>query len=300
MSKKANVDERAVIERYEECETARIVAQEFGVSTETIYRILRRNDIWRTHRHPKKPRGKWVSNCRSKFCPSLIVMLRTVLDMDTSDISKLMDCHLSTVSNVIARRGLQRKKPVSKKDVDMKMIEREYLDGASTYYLGEKYGVNHATIGKWMRELGHIRGKGKGPAFERANQKKREEADAKIIAEFGANIETGKKGRAYRRELRMALRKRDVGVTWQALAQRKGNLTCEVCGIECNPNDKTWGSCGPLHPSVDHIIRIVDGGEDTFDNSRLVCCSCNLKLNVQAEKEVKTHAKEQAITYQCA
>ena len=300
MPNKVDVDERAVIERYEECETARIVAQEFGVSTETIYRILKRNDIQRTHRHPKEPKSKWVSNCRSKFCPSLIVMLRTVHDMDTSDIAKLMNCHSSTVSNVIARRGLQRKKPVSKKDVDMEAIEREYLAGASTYDLGKKYGVNHATISGWMIELGHIRGKGKGPAFERANQKKREEADAKIIAEFGTNIETGKKGRAYRRELRMALRKRDAGVTWQSIAQRNGSLVCDVCGIECNPNDKTWGSCGPTHPSVDHIVRIADGGEDTFENSRLVCCSCNLKLNIQAEKEAKAHAKEQTITNKCA
>ena len=300
MANKCNLDECAVIERYEECETARIVAQEFDVSTETIYRILKRNGVQRTHRHQKEPKRKFVSNCRSKFCPSLIVMLRTVLDMNTSDIAKLVNCHPSTVSNVIARRGLQRKKPVSKKDIDMKAIEREYLAGASTYDLGKKYGVNHATISGWMIELGHIRGKGKGPAFERANQAKRDEANSKIIAEFGHLPKSGKKGRKYRRELRMALRKRDVGVTWQALMRRKDNLICEVCGIECDPNDKTWGSCGPSHPSVDHIIRIADCGEDTFDNSRLVCCSCNLKLNIQAEKEAKAHAKEQAIAHKCA
>ncbi len=296
MPKKANLDERAVIECYEECETARIVAQEFGVSAETIYRILKRNGIQRTHRHPKNPKSKWISNCRSKFCPSLVVMLRTVLDMDTSDISRLMGCHLSTVSNVIARHGLQRKKPVRKNDVDIEAIEGEYLDGASSYELGKKYGINHATVSKWMRELGHCVGRGHG-AVERINTARREAADKKLIDEFGSlnNLPSGR-----RRDVRIALRKRDYGVTWRALAKRNGSMKCEVCGIECDPTDKRWVSSGPDYPSVDHIKRICDGGTDTFDNARLVCCSCNQKLNIQAEKEVITHAQKQAAAHECA
>lgn len=159
MPKKANIDECAVIERYEECETARIVAQEFNVSTETIYRILERNGIQRTHRHQKKPRYKRDSNCRSKVCPALIVMLRTVSGMKSSDISRLMNCNLSTVSNVIARRGLQKDKPISASEIDMDTLEAEYLAGATTYELGEKYGVYHSTISKWMKQRGHVRGK---------------------------------------------------------------------------------------------------------------------------------------------
>ena len=42
-------------------------------------------------------------------------------------------------------------------------MEQEYLAGASTYELGEKYGVNHATISKWMQKRGHCRGKGGNP-----------------------------------------------------------------------------------------------------------------------------------------
>jgi 5-methylcytosine-specific restriction endonuclease McrA len=43
---------------------------------------------------------------------------------------------------------------------DLDQIEREYLDGASSYELGEKYGVNHTTISKWMRKRGIHLGKG--------------------------------------------------------------------------------------------------------------------------------------------
>lgn len=186
---KRDLDENAIIACYEKYETARVVAEQFNVSDQTVYRVLQKHGIKRTHRHPKNENQKWVSNCRSSFCPSLIVMLRTVLDMNTTAIAKLLGCSVSTVSNVISRRGLQQKKQVRKQDVDLKAIETEYLNGASTYELGKRYGVNHATIGKWMRELGHKRGKGNYPSRKFVDKQKcgsgRRQFEKWLIAEYG-------------------------------------------------------------------------------------------------------------------
>lgn len=240
-----------------------------------------------------------------KYCYALVVMLYNELGYSHKRICEVTGYKSSAVGNIISRRIGTRKERghvvrAKKYELNIEAIEAEYINGASTYELGEKYDIPHAYVSELMLERGHTRGRGHGPACERANNKKRNEADARLIEELGCVPISEIKDHQCRRELRMALRKRDFGVTWKALAKRNGSMKCEVCGIECNPNDKTWVTHGPTHPSVDHIIRICDGGTDTFENTRLVCCSCNFKLNIQAEKEGKTHAEEQAITNKCA
>lgn len=298
---KCNLDEQQVIDMYLECRSARVVAEHYGVSNETIRRVLKRNNVPRVQCLTKKHKTHMPSNCNTRYCHALVGMLVGVCGFTTSQVRDATGIPINSVCGILRRNfpDLKAKKDKARENL-LDAIEQEYLSGASTYELGEKYGISHATISTWMCELGHVRGKSKGPAFERECRRRREEADAKLISEFGYMPKTGKNARKSRRRLRMALRHRDIGVTWKALAKRNGNLFCEVCGIECDPDDRAWGSHGPTHPSVDHIVRIVDGGEDTFENSRLVCFSCNLKLNVQAEKEVKAHAKEQAAAYKCA
>ena len=176
----------------------------------------------------------------------------------------------------------KRRNATSEQVIDS--IEADYLEGKSTIELGKKYGLHHTTISKFMRRRGHYRGRG-GGAVKVNNEARREAAIAKIIAECGnvENIET--LDHSSRRELLMASRKRDYGITWKSLARRNGSMKCEVCNIECDPNDKVYGSFGPTHPSVDHIVRICDGGEDTWENSRLTCMKCNLKLNAKANRK---------------
>lgn len=192
--KKCNLDEAAVIACYEKHENARIVAKEFGVSQETIYRVLKRNNIKRTHRHEKVAKGTLrPSNCRTSICRANIVMLRTVLAMRTVDIAKTLNVGYTTISNVIARYGLQVNKPTRAKDLDMDALEAEYLAGASTYELGEKYGVNHTTISKWMKQCGHVRGKGigkkgKNKGHETQKQRAIEKLENKLIKDTGGSI----------------------------------------------------------------------------------------------------------------
>lgn len=281
------MDEQAVIELYAKYDNCRQVAEELGTYSEAVRRVLIKHGIKRTGNRAKQKR--YPSNCRhKKYCNAMVVMLCVNLGISPREISELTGIPVVSTTEIINRRCpdafLKQWTRVEASVIDA--IEVDYASGLSTHEIGKKYGINHATVSNLMKKRGFVRGKGHGPAVETANRLRREKANARIIAEFGY-IDDCLLDAKRRRELRMASRKRDVGVTWQALARRKGNLTCEVCGIECDPNDKSWGSSGATHPSVDHIVRIADGGEDTFENSRLVCCLCNLKLNIEAEKKAR-------------
>lgn len=124
------------------------------------------------------------SNCRSKYCPALIAMLRTVGRMRNKDICALLDMKPSAVYNIINRHGLADSKYLRKSMISD--IEREYLAGFSSYELAEKYGVHSGTIRKWMHDLGHVKGKDQSTEFakqcELAINTKRKKA-AKVSSE---------------------------------------------------------------------------------------------------------------------
>lgn len=292
-----DMDEK-ILELYEKHETCHAVAAELGITKEAVRRTLIKYGVPRTHRHPERASRKtdkrMPSHCRSKYCAAAAIMLREALGLPTGEISKATGIPSDVVVNIFNRKRpdlkLGRCQRVS--DETIEEVEREYLAGASTIALGEEYGVSHVTIGKWMRKRGHRRGKGGGPAFARANQARRDEAIERFELSYDADF-TDRRARAEaRRRYRIAKRNHDSGITWKKLAVRNGSMECEVCGVMCDPHDRSWGSFGPTHPSVDHIVRISDGGEDTWDNSRLACMRCNLALNAEANRGsgVMSHA----------
>ena len=224
-----------------------------------------------------------------KHCPAIIGIYYFVDGIASpTEIGKILGVSTSSVHQILNRKFNVVEKRRMESDELLDKIEREYLDGASTYALAEKYGVRHETIGKWMKKRGHVRGKGKGVYAESLYRARQEEAYTRLVEEFGAAPWalscSGKQNRGKRRRLRIASRNHDYGITWKSLAERNGSLTCEICGIECDPNDMELGSTGPTHPTVDHIMRICDGGEDTWENTRLACMKCNLELNAKANK----------------
>ena len=70
------------------------------------------------------------------------------------------------------------------------------------------------------------------------------------------------------------------GITAMSL-YRRDNGVCWICGGQCDPNDKQSRNgtiiCGNMYPSVDHIIPVCDGGEDSWENVRLAHRICNTK-----------------------
>lgn len=288
-----DMDEK-ILELYEKHETCREVAAELGVSSETVRRVLIKHGVPRTHRHPekkseRKTSKRMPSHCRSMYCGALVAMLRRVLGWSSREISDMTGIPISSVANISNRKcpdAFSRKRKRVDESV-IEEVERKYLAGASTIALGEEYGVNHSTISAWMGRRGHKRGKGGGPAFARANQAKRDAAIERFELSDDADFADRRARAEARRKYRIAKRKHDSGITWKKLAERNGSMECEVCGVMCDPHDRSWGSFGPTHPSVDHIVRISDGGEDTWDNSRLACMRCNLALNAEANREAR-------------
>lgn len=66
----------------------------------------------------------------------------------------------------------------------------------------------------------------------------------------------------------------DNTITNDAVFMRDGYI-CQICGKPCDTTDKSWGSCGPMSPSVDHIIPLVSGGTHTWDNVQCAHVICN-------------------------
>lgn len=272
------MDEK-IIELYEKYENCREVAQALGVCSETVRRVLVKHGVPRTHRHPKERKTdlRMPSNCRTKYCGALVVMLRVTLGMPTHDISQETGIPSNSVVNIFNRKRpdlkLNRNQRVTATTIDA--IERDYMTGATTAELGDKYGLNRATISSLMIKRGHYRGKGD----KLGNKRRHDEAVARFMDEYGETAETNGARHEARRYYRMNSRPRDYGITWKAIARKNGSMRCEMCGIECDPDDKAWGSSGPTHPSVDHIVEISKGGTDTCDNVRLACVCCNISRN---------------------
>lgn len=277
------MDESRIIELYAKYDNCRQVAEELGTSNESVRRVLIKNGIKRTGNRPKRQHKTGIrrpSNCNTTYCGALVVMMRENLGMPTNAIREQTGIPTNAIVNILNRKrpDLKLKRCQRLDDSVINAIEREYIAGVSTYEIGKKYGVHHATVSSLMVKRGHWRGKGNG-AVRRINQARHDEAVRKFFAEFGSDITSNSIRHAERRRIRMENAPRDYGITWKALAKRNNSMKCEICGIECDPNDKRWGSSGPTHPSVDHVIEICKGGTDTWDNVRLACCACNIGRN---------------------
>lgn len=195
------------------------------------------------------------------------------------EVGERVGCSWMTVQRRLKASGVKlrhvgRKTRDGKAEVDLDAIEREYLGGASCYELGDRYGVHHATISKWMRQRGHERGKGNSLA----NQSRMVDAERRFIAEFPDLVDAAasrtERGHL-RRRYRIVSRPHDgpsSGLTWQKVYERNGHdLTCWICKKKCMPNDKDMGR----RPSIDHVTPLSNGGTDTYDNVRIACCDCN-------------------------
>ena len=86
---------------------------------------------------------------------------------------------------------------------------------------------------------------------------------------------------SHRKDARITDDKRvDKDITALSLFDRDGGV-CWICGERCDLTDYTVKDgtiiCGNKYPSIDHIIPICDGGEDSWDNVRLAHRICNSK-----------------------
>lgn len=153
--------EQEVIELYQREHCARVVADVFGVSDETIRRILKRNGIPRRKPKREKPKAENPNN-KPKGIDRQKVGELYQSGVSIQEIANRFGCTYRSVSYHLEKLGLHKRNEGRTLTETIDAIEREYVDGASCYELGDKYGVNPATVSKWMRKRGYHRGKGGG------------------------------------------------------------------------------------------------------------------------------------------
>lgn len=279
---KTQIDESAVIEMYEQVENAREVSEKFNVSRAVVYRILKEHGIKRTHRHDgekKEPKYTYPSHCRSKYCPALVVMLRKMLDLKRSDIVELTGYPVKAVDKIFAKRDLTRSSWYGR-GYDLDQIEREYLDGASSHELGEKYGVKPNTISGWMRKRGIRKGHGNKLATP----------IEKTCPRCGKTFTTTHRDKEYcsktcqravawtrRHDMVRAAGIGDDIPLREVYERDRGR--CYICGCKTDFNDYRivdgYKLCGSRYPTRDHVIAIHNGGKHEWGNVRLACNGCN-------------------------
>ena len=229
--------------------------------------------------------------CNSKkYCAALVVVLYDGFELSHKEICEQTGYPSSAVGNIISRRIGTRKErghvvrakwSVAKTTNPLiGDIEREYLDGASTYELGEKYGVHHASVSRWMRARGHQRAR--GASSPRGS----------VCARCGKQFIATKKNQLYcsstcsrsvkwqrRNDSKRANGDADL-ITLREVWERDGGR-CYLCGKQTDWYDyrtvNGWWIAGMRYPTRDHVIAIHNGGTHTWDNVRLACFGCNSK-----------------------
>ena len=140
-----------------------------------------------------------------------------------------------------------------------------YQQGHSVAETAEKFGVSAAQINNAVRYRGLTNGKDFREESKKVNQKRMEIAGRGYPArKCHSHIQRAKRfGVPY-----------EYGITLRTLLKEKG-LRCAICGGLCDMDDKTWGDCGPLYPSIDHIIPLAKGGGHTWNNIQVSHMMCN-------------------------
>ena len=163
---------------------------------------------------------------------------------------------------------------------DLDHIEREYLDGATTYELGEKYDVNHTTISTWMRNRGICKGRGNKSA----------KPITKTCPRCGKTFTTTHRDKEYcsktcqravswtRRHDRLRVVDGGEDIPLREVYERDHGK-CYICGRKTDFNDYRivdgYKLCGLRYPTRDHVIAIYNGGKHEWSNIRLACHECN-------------------------
>lgn len=90
----------------------------------------------------------------------------------------------------------------------------------------------------------------------------------------------------HRKRARKFGRTYERGITLRKVVDRFG-LTCSLCGEPCDWNDHSWSEyCGPLYPSIDHIIPLCKGGNHEWSNVQVAHIICNSKKETSIIDEI--------------
>lgn len=270
--------ELEICEMYEQVERARPVAEAFGVSVGTIYRVLRRHDIPRTHRHPKPNRG---TGSNHKGIDRSRVGELYECGSSFAEIAREMGCSYQTVCYHLERFGLYE--PSKRKaaiDALVSQILELHGQGMSDYEIADELGVSRYVVNYRIHKVVGPRGKGKSFSRER------------VCPRCGKRFETMVKNQEFcsttcrnaaHTQRRDDVRRVNTDGPIEEIPLReiydRDRGRCYICGGRTDWSDyrivNGFKVCGPRYPSRDHVIALHNGGTHTRDNIRLACWECN-------------------------
>lgn len=148
--------ELEIVARYEQVETARVVAEEFGTSGETIRRILKRHGVQRTHRHPRESKQRnWFDK---SLLPVAIGMYRQ--GSNYKRIGDELGYSPGTIYNHLKAAGAIGNGACQLDRKQIAEICRLYDEGKTNREIAEQFGVCPQTITKVAKRNGlKMRGK---------------------------------------------------------------------------------------------------------------------------------------------
>jgi len=79
---------------------------------------------------------------------------------------------------------------------------------------------------------------------------------------------------------------KNIAARRRRTAQSEGITACPGCRRQLDYDTKRTKVYNPNLVQVDHIIPAEQGGEDTFENSAILCADCNLKKGGRARAPV--------------
>lgn len=295
MPKSIELDERQVIDLYARYDNCRQVADILGVSNGKVWKVLKKNNVPRTGNRTKERKHHLAKCAHRDNCYALFRMLYDVSGDDTQSIALVLGANTTTVWVACCKlRGAYRR--TRKSDIDISQIEREYLQGATTYELAEKYGVRHETIARWMRQIGHCRGK-----FAKSKKPHKclccgsafmsDAHNAKYCSRRCREKNTTRAS-DYRSRCRKFGVEYDSNITLDTVFNFEHGV-CYICGSRCDFDDVLpSGAVGYTYPTIDHVVPLCKGGGHTSDNVKLACWLCN---SIKRENELTDDLRESII-----
>lgn len=276
--------EPEVIELYKQVGNCRKVAGRFGVSDETVRRILISNGVPRRKQKRDKPKSENPIN-KHKGIDREQVMELYQSGMSISGIARELGCSDNTIYHYLEKLGLykigDRK---SKNDALVPQILELHHQGMSDYQIADATGISRYVINDRLRKAGISRGRGKPtPATlvcPRCGKSFTKRSPNQIYCSHACNNAVCWQRRNDAQ--RIGADNKIETITLREVWERdKGR--CYICGRKTDWNDyrivNGWRVTGPRYPSRDHVIALSNGGTHTWDNIRLACFECNTRKN---------------------
>ena len=223
-AKKARVAE--ALRLHDEGLSIKQTAERMGVAHETVRRYLRANGIPFVKKQTNKGTRKLPCGSAS-LCPAAAVML-FANGMTQTMIANMFGCSQNAVSHALRKRNVStrrgRRPNIAKRERAVEMASA----GMSYYEVGRLLGVSHATVSKWARAAGIVRGKG-GGCVARNNAARSSKAAPKRMARVRDAIGESFEVVSETRKDWFLLRCRECGHEFERFVDLHYPTTCPEC-----------------------------------------------------------------------